>query len=393
MTKRVLIVQNVKANHHHVTYIDGIARALDRSQFEPIVVLQAGAEITDSYPPPNYELHMLPGATYSIPGQAKFMASLAGLLDRIRAIDVVHCSNPFSSVLPALLHKRLRARNYAVIYDMRGLWVEFGVHSGGFSPGLARLIDSVDVAALKASDAVIAISPRLKEVLIGKGVAADRISVVPGGADLQQFTEAQPFDYGSIGWQGKVYGYVASISKLRNSQDVIEAFNIVQKATAEPVYLAMIGPVYEPEFFDEYVKQRGLQDKVKLFGQMPYSHIPAYVKGCDYAISYFSGEDHLFDQVRVPYKVIEYFAAGKPTVLSAQVCHRNVAQDGVDALFVDASILALAGGMLRLLADASLCTRLACGAQETARRFSFEVISATVADVYERSIQASQSAS
>jgi glycosyltransferase involved in cell wall biosynthesis len=385
MKKRVLIIQNVKANHHHVTYIDGLARALDRNKFEPIVVLQAGEAITDSYPPPNYELHLLPGATYSIPGQARFMSSVMSLLSRIGEIDVVHCSNPFSSVLPVLLHKRLHGRNYSVIYDMRGLWVEFGVHSGSFSPSLARILDQIDVAALKASNAVIAISPKLKEVLIRKGIDGGKIAVVPGGAELGQFAGVEPFGYRQFGWHGKVFGYVSSISKLRNSQDIIEAFDIVRQAVSEPVYLAMVGPVYEPEFFDRYVSERGLQDRVKFVGQVPHKQVPGYVLGADILVSYFPGEDYLFHQVSLPYKVIEYFAAGKPIVLSEQICHRNIACDGVDSLFVGSSVAGLAGGMLKLLGDEQLRLRLAAGAREAATRFSFAAISKTLGEVYERS--------
>jgi glycosyltransferase involved in cell wall biosynthesis len=316
------------------------------------------------------------------------MSAAIKLLDRIGEIDIVHCSNPFSSVLPVLLHKRLRRSKYAVIYDIRGLWVEFGVHSGSFSPSLAKIIDQVDVAAMKDCNSVIAISPKLRDVLIAKGIDAGKLAIAPGGANLEQFTNAVPFDYRALGWEGKVFCYVASISKLRNSEDVIAAFDIMQQSVAEPVYLAMIGPVYEPEFFCEFVSRRGLEDKVKFLGQVPYKQVPSYIKGSDFAVSYFSGEDHIFDQVRVPYKVIEYFAAGKPTVLSAQVCHQNIATDGVDSLFVAPSVPALTHGMLTLLSDEQLCVRLAAGAAATATRFSFAAISKTVEDIYERSLQA-----
>ena len=389
MQKRVLIIQNVKANHHHVSYLDGLARALDRAKFEPIVVLQAGVDITEGYPPPNYELHLLPGATYSVPGQAQFMAAAMNLLDGMEGVDIIHCSNPFSSVLPALLHKKLRGASCKVIYDMRGLWVEFAVHSGSFPPAFAKVIDAIDVAALHASDGVIAISPKLKEVLITKkGVPAEKVSVVPGGASLDQFRNAAPFDYRSLGWQGKVFGYVSSISKLRNSQDVIEAFDMVQRAVSVPVYLAMVGPVYEPEFFTDYVRERGLEGKVKFFGQVPHREVPAYVKGCDVVVSYFPDEDHIFHQVSQPYKVIEYFAAGRPTVLSEQICHRNIANDGVDSLFVGPTPAALAGGMLALLGDTPLAARLAAGALETADRYSFGAVARLAEAAYERSLRA-----
>jgi glycosyltransferase involved in cell wall biosynthesis len=388
MKNRVLIVQNVKANHHHVSYIDGLARMLDRECFDPIVVLQAGADIANSYPPINYELHLLPGGTYSISGQAKFMAATMNLLNRLPDIDIIHCSNPFSSIIPALLDRKLKRAKYPVVYDSRGLWVEFGVHSGSFSPGLAKIIDRLDVFAMQNSEAVIAISPKLKDVLVDKGIAASKISIVPGGVDLAQFHNAEPFDYRSIGWHGKVYGYVSSISQLRNSQDVIAAFDIVQKSVSEPVYLAMVGPVYEPEFFADFVRQRALQDKVKFFGQTPHKQVPGYVAGFDYAISYFPREDHLFHQVSLPYKVIEYFAAGKPTILSRQVCHQNIAADGVDSLFVAPTILDLAAGMMQLLYDEPLAVKLSVGAQQAVRRFSFEAISDTVEAVYERVLRA-----
>jgi glycosyltransferase involved in cell wall biosynthesis len=381
--KKVVIIQNVAADHHHVVYLDGFVRKLDRSRFEPVVILQKGADISAHYPPINYQLHLLSGKTYSPIGQLRFMLSCWHAIRREEEIAILHCVNPFSSVVPALLAKMLNKRSPAIIYDRRGLWVEFSVHAGHFSPAMANMIDKFEVGLMKRCDRLIAISPKLKDVLVSKGVPDTQIDIVPGGVDLEKFRNALAFDYKSLGWNGKVLGYIASISTLRNSQDVISAFDIVQRRSTQPVFLAMVGPIYEPEYFESMVKTLGLQDRVKFFGQVPHNQIPGLIKGLDVAISYFPGEDFIFDQVRVPYKVLEYLASGVPMVLTDQLCHRALVQHQYNAYLVEPTVESLAEGMLQLCQDSDLSQRLRQNALHTANRFSFETLARRIEAIYE----------
>lgn len=385
--RKVIIIQNVAPNHHHVVYIDGVAREFDRSRFDPVVILQHGPDISAHYPPINYRLSLLPGKTYSPVGQLRFMTSSLQAMRREGHIAAIHCINPFSSLIPAIAFKKLSRPSPAVIYDLRGLWVEFGIHAGHFSPRLATWIDKLDRSLMQQCDRVIAISPKLKEVLIDKGVPSARIEVVPGGVDLEQFQTAPAFDYkSSLGWEGKVLGYIASISLTRNSQDIIEAFDIARRRATQPLFLAMIGPIYEPEYFKSLVKSLGLQDCVKLFGQVPHKQVPGLMKGLDVAISYFPGEDFIFDQVRVPYKVLEYFAAGVPMVLTDQECHRTLVHDRQDAYLVKPTVDSLADGLLALCQNEAHRKSLGQNARQAAEQFSFPVLARKLEAIYEAAL-------
>lgn len=380
---RSAIIQNVPASHHHVVYIDGVARNLDRSRFEPLVFLQRGDDISANYPPINYDLHLFPGSTYSPIGQLKFMAASWWALEAEYDPAIIHCINPFSSLLPAILSRRRGRSLPRIIYDMRGLWVEFGVHAGYFPEPLGALIDRLDVQLMRRCDKILAISAKLKEVLIDKGIVEEQIEIVPGGVDLDRFQESIPFDYATLGWDGTILGYVASISTARESESVIKAFDIVQRRIRRDVFLAMIGPVYEPDYYCELVSSLGLEDKVKFFGQVPHSRIPGLMKGLDVAVSYYPDEEAAFDQVRVPYKVLEYLSAGVPVVLTNQHCHRALVQDQHDAYLVEPDTESLAQGMLRLCQDAGLARRLSTNAMVSAREFSFENVARKVACIYE----------
>ena len=89
-----------------------------------------------------------------------------------------HTKNPFSSILPILLTGKNRETK--TIYDIRGLWVDFGVHRGSFHPALGYLLNKVDVYCMNQTDAVIAISEELRRILSKRGVKREKVEVIIG---------------------------------------------------------------------------------------------------------------------------------------------------------------------------------------------------------------------
>jgi glycosyltransferase involved in cell wall biosynthesis len=248
---------------------------------------------------------------------------------------------------------------------------------------LRSAVDFTDISLARQADRVIAISPVLRDVLIDKGVPAERIDVIPGGVDLAKFRSAAPFSFADEwGWHGQVIGYVSSIGRGRNSDTLVRAFKRVVDVYPEPVYLAMIGPVRQMEYFEALVQELGLQERVKFPGFMPHAIVPSLVKGFDVAVSIYPPNQQLFDQVRVPYKVLEYMGAGAALLVCNNVCHTNIVTHMQDALVVEPSEEEIAQGLLQLLENPDLRARLGANAQKSSEYYEFANIAELIKQSY-----------
>lgn len=379
-TSNVAIIQNVTAIDHRAVYIDGISRFLSK-KYGLKVFLQKSERKDIPFSDILYEICMLPGKTYSIPGQIQFIANAFQALKK-ENIDIFHCINPFSSVIsPLLLTVKKPCK---VIYDTRGLWVEFGVHALYFPQWISSTLDFLDVRLMHHCHNVIAISDLLKAILVQKGVKKEKITVVPGGVDPSLFASVSPANlWDTVGIEeGRVIGYVGSISKARSSEKVIEAFNLVHKK--EPTaHLVMVGPIADHTYFHSLVNQYNLEEYIHLTGFIKdYKDIPRFMKSFDVAVSFHPFNLPIYN-VMVPNKILEYLCAGVPIVASDNMSHTSLLRDGVDSILVAQDAASLSEGMLRILNDNNLAKKLAENAKKTAEKYYFEKIAGKVMQVYE----------
>lgn len=384
MKEKVVIIQNVAVSDHRMVHTDGVGRELVGRGYDVEVVVQdSGGKCQFEDPP--YELICLPGDTYSMSGQLVFARNLFGLL-RKREYDIIHGKNPFSSVLPGLLLRKVGGRA-RMVYDVRGLWVDFGVHAGRIPKAVASWLWRLDRFCMNRVDRVIAISYELRDVLVGRGVRGEKVEVVVGdGVDLLKAREAKVKDVRDVfGFDGKVVGYVGSIGRARCSERIIESFGIVKEQADFDVSLVMIGPFsdsFEAEYFESLVRKNGLEGSVFFTGYVPHDEVLGYMKSFDVAVSYHEG-DLPFYNVAVPTKILEYMATGRSIVATDHKMYRNLLTHGKDAYLTEQKSKTFAEGILYLLEDEEFSKRISKNAQITAEKYSFEKVTDEVEEVYE----------
>jgi len=371
---RIAIVQNVTINDHRMVHSDGLARELINLGNDVDVIIQMSNKRHQFLDAP-YEVVPLPGKTYGVRGQFVFSSRLYKIL-RSADYDVIHAKNPFSSIWPALL-ARVRGNDARLVYDIRGLWVDFGVHSGSIPWYLGGLLKWLDVRCLNGCDAVIAISEEMKRVLVERGVSADKVDVVVGdGVELRDVDIAR-------GEDGLV-GYVGSISRSRSSEKILEAFSVLRKRIPE-VKLMMVGPVNprDEDYFRELVEELDLSDAVTFTGFVGHDEALGLMKRFRVSLAYHEG-DHDFYNVAVPTKILEYMAAGCCIVATSHVMYDNVLRNGFDALLTEQDPESFADGIERVLLDDELNRQLRVNVQSEVNRFSRETLSEQVFSIYQR---------
>jgi len=204
------------------------------------VLRRAGMKrINDDLP---YNIFEIPGETYSIVGQMNFCYNLWKLLQK-KNYQIIHAKNPFSSIIPALSLQS----STKIIYDIRGLWIDFGANTGYIPNFLVPMFNQIEKISMKKSDAIIAISNELKKILLQKGIEKNKIKVILGdGVDVS--TQRRQRDIrDDLRIEGKVVGYVGTISRSRFSNRIIEAFQRVSQQYHDKINLVMIGPFSKNE--------------------------------------------------------------------------------------------------------------------------------------------------
>ncbi|MBU6998243.1 MAG: glycosyltransferase family 4 protein [Theionarchaea archaeon] len=371
---KIAIIQNVTLNDHRSVHSHHVACELSRRGIDVDVIVQKTEEELQ-YTERPYRLIELPGETYSIKGQVQFILKLYHYLKGTK-YTIIHAKNPFSSLLPAVLLRKLGKIDSRIIYDMRGLWIEFGAGTGKFPSLLRHGLEMVERALMRRCEHVVAISPALKEVLCSEGIPGGKVTVIIGaGVDIEKIQSLEPAVFSEELADLKRIGYLGTISVARESNKIVEAFKTIHR---DDCVLLMIGPVIEPQVFDVMTRDT---EKVMLPGFIPQYKALQYLKSCQVAISYHDVESPAYN-VAVPTKILEYMAAGVPIVATDHTMYRNILEDGRTAVLTGQNPCDFARGIEYALENPEKCKRMAENAYRDVERFSIQKVVDQLMEVY-----------
>lgn len=107
----------------------------------------------------------------------------------LRRADVAYVYHPpITSAWPARLHRLLRGVPF--VLHIQDLWPESVTHAGMLGDGrksdvVERVLDRACLAAYRAAEHLVVISPGFKRILVDRGVSGEKISVVYNWVDEQ----------------------------------------------------------------------------------------------------------------------------------------------------------------------------------------------------------------
>jgi glycosyltransferase involved in cell wall biosynthesis len=332
----------------------------------------------------HHRIRRLPGDDASRSGprplkpvlDALLARALVALLSRLR-FDVVHCHNYEAAVVG--LAARMRCK-VPVVYHSHNLMGDelatyFGSRSSRKAAGvLGRLLD---VTVPRAADHVIALCKFSADVLSSSGVSEDRIAVIaPAVDDCGPACDAARAR-AALGLRadGEVIGYCGNLDRYQNLELLLDAFGILARRRDARLLIATHA---EDGAFARTIAERGLAERATVVNVQSWRDARRAMEACDVLVlprRYGSG---------VPIKLLNYLSLGRPVVAAG--CGSKVLVDGVDALLTaDDDARALAGTLVRLLADGDARTRLgAAGRARFLRDFTWDAVLPAVERVYGR---------
>lgn len=281
--------------------------------------------------------------------------------------DLVHAHSPVLNALPALWARR--SLRLPVVYEMRASWEDAAVDHGTTAEGSARykISRALESFALRHADQVTTICEGLRADIASRGIAADKITVIPNAVDVASFRFGVPPDAAlqqRLGLQGAtVIGFAGSFYGYEGLHLLVEA--VQHMRTRHPALrLMLVGGGPQEDALKRQVADAGLADTVIFTGRVPHAEVQRYYELID-VLAYPRLPIRLTELV-TPLKPLEAMAQGRVFVASNVGGHRELVRHGETGYLCPAgSARALEQGLEDALAHREQWPRL----REQARRF------------------------
>jgi len=202
-----------------------------------------------------------------------------------------------------------------------------------FKPGrfLAKYLES---KTLKISDRVFVINRGLADYAEEMGADKEKISIIPGGVDLERYQQATikreevRKKYGVKDDEILLFfmGWLYEFSGLKEvAQELVKS-----KSKNKNIKLMIIG---EGDIFEKLKKIKGNSDRIILTGKQSFESIPELLSAAD--ICLLPAYNIPVMQNIVPIKMYEYMAAGKPVIAARLPGIMKEFGEGNGVIYVD----------------------------------------------------------
>ncbi|MEJ6008007.1 TIGR04063 family PEP-CTERM/XrtA system glycosyltransferase [Paucibacter sp. AS339] len=274
--------------------------------------------------------------------------------------QIIHAHSPVLNVLPAL--KVGRRLGIPVVYEVRAFWEDAAVDHGTTTEGSLRyrITRAMETRALKRVDHVFTICDGLRRDIVARGIAPDKVTVIPNAVDIDSFEPGGQADLElkiSLGLNDcTVLGFIGSFYAYEGLDLLIEAMPQILSQRPD-VRLLLVGGGPQDSALKAQAQRLGVQDKVVFTGRVPHAEVTRYYDLVD-VLAYPRHSMRLTELV-TPLKPLEAMAQGRVLVASDVGGHQELIRDGeTGMLFKAGSVIALGETVLRLLANSVLWPKL-----------------------------------
>lgn len=259
--------------------------------------------------------------------------------------EYILAASNYLSALPALT--AARRLGVPFVYEMRGFWE---VSAASVKPSWEKsdqykLDRKFELLVAQAADRVVVITEEMREDLIERGVASNKIDVAPNCVDVEKFAPlgkdlALLKKLGFARPELPVVGFAGSITSYEGLDYVVQALSEIQKQDIEFNFLVIGGGKFLPKIKD-LVAEFSLESSTRFVSGVPNIEMPVYLSAID--IFPIARKSLPVTELVSPIKPLEAMAVGGTVLLSDVSPHkayydqnneraRSFAKDNVQSL-------------------------------------------------------------
>jgi glycosyltransferase involved in cell wall biosynthesis len=282
-------------------------------------------------------------------------ALLATRLVRRHRLAAVHARSHVPAAM-GLITRRLTGCK--LLFDLRGLMAEEYADAGRWKPGGLpfRITKRVEATAIKAADAMVVLTERVRDYLFEDGRHGPPVEVIPCCADVRTIIgqgDERDVARGDLGASERpVLVYVGKFTGWYMEREMVDFFAIAREEIPELLFVVVTQADREPALRELARRQIDTAD-FRITSSGP-GEIGRYLAAADAGLSFI--RPCLSKISSSPTKIGEYLAAGLPVVSGPGIgdVDELLSEDGVGVVvpeFTDDAYRAAARRMAELIDD------------------------------------------
>jgi PEP-CTERM/exosortase A-associated glycosyltransferase len=246
-----------------------------------------------------------------------------------KKVDIIHAHSPCLIGLAGLSASKELGIPFA--YECRAFWEDASVDTGKISEnGLQyRAIRRLESKVFNEADAVFCISKGLYDDILGRGIPAEKVTMIPNAANIDRFQVLLSKDESlnkELKLEGKfVLGFFGSFYAYEGIDQIIAALPSILAFNSK-VHLLLLGGGNEEAKLKAQAHALGLKHCVSFIGRVPHSDIPRYSSIVDAFI--FPRRSIRLTNTVTPLKPLEAMAQGRLVIASDVGGHEELIVNG-----------------------------------------------------------------
>jgi len=281
-----------------------------------------------------YRTPAAPGALSRLPGlgeAAMVRTTARRIVEVAREVkpDILHAHSPVLNGLAAA--SAARRLGLPLVYEIRAFWEDAAAAHGTCRNGGPRyhLTKLAETRVMRHAEAITTICAGLKTDIISRGLAAEKVTVIANGVDLNKFSSLGTRDEGlcaTLGLSGAtILGFAGSFYGYEGIDLLIEAMAPVIHENPQ-IKLLLVGGGPERQALEGLARRLGLSRSIVFTGRVPHDDIQKYYGLVD--IFVYPRRSMRLTELVTPLKPLEAMAYGKPVLASDVGGHREMVKDG-----------------------------------------------------------------
>ena len=251
--------------------------------------------------------------------------------------DIIHAHSPALNGVAAI--RVGRQFNIPVVYEIRAFWEDAAVDHGtskelGWRYKLTRALETY---VIKNAQAVTTICEGLKKDIIARGIAEDKVTVIPNAVDIDKFSISDSKDPELVAKYNLVdhlvLGFVGSFYAYEGLALLLEAVPIIIKQLNN-IKVLLVGGGPEEQRLRQQVIDLDIEQYVVFTGRVDHSVVQNYYDLIDILI--YPRLSMRLTELVTPLKPLEAMAQKKLFIASDVGGHKELITDGVNGVLFSA---------------------------------------------------------
>ncbi len=220
---------------------------------------------------------------------------------------------------------------------------------------------------------IVALTSPMRDELVARGLPPEKVVVEPDGVDLAAFVGLPSKTDAKAAWtlptDRPVIAYVGSLKSghdlPKGVEELIEAAALLRDRAQAFLLWIVGGPLSEVTRLQALATKQGLSgDTIRFEGPVPSAKVPLAMAAADLGVFPApQSADPFFQRDTSPLKLLEYMAAGLPTVAAALPPVRDLLDESTTRFCEPGDARDLARALDEVLADPSGSAKRAVAAQ------------------------------